>query len=105
MEQVAQAQTQGGEAHGEAGAKPQPRYLMVWGVLAVLMLAKVGIAFLGLPKTLAVIVLITLACWKALLVALYYMHLKFEPRTLRWIAASPLGLVVILLLALWMEVR
>jgi cytochrome c oxidase subunit IV len=86
-------------------AKPQPRYMVVWGVLAVLMMAKVGIAFLGLPKTVAVALLVVLACWKALLVALYYMHLRFEPRRLALMVAAPLPLVVILLLALWVEVR
>jgi cytochrome c oxidase subunit IV len=84
-------------------AKVQPPYMIIWGVLAVLMMAKVGIAFLGLPKTATIVVLCTLAVWKATLVALYYMHLKFEPRRMWLVAAAPLPLAVILVLVVLAE--
>jgi cytochrome c oxidase subunit IV len=84
-------------------AKVQPRYMLIWGILAVLMMAKVGIAFLGLPKRTTIIVLCILAMWKASLVALYYMHLRFEPRRLWIVALSPLPLAVILVLAVLLE--
>jgi cytochrome c oxidase subunit IV len=79
-------------------AKAQPPYMLIWGVLAVLMLSKVFIAFIGLPKTMTIIVLCTLAVVKATLVALFYMHLKFEPQRLRVLVLVPLPLAVLLVL-------
>jgi caa(3)-type oxidase subunit IV len=45
-----------------------------------------------------VISLVFLALWKAMLVALYFMHLKFEPRRLLFIVLAPFPLAVILVL-------
>jgi caa(3)-type oxidase subunit IV len=66
-------------------------------------MAEVGYAFLALPQWLLATGLILMALWKALLVALYYMHLKFEPRRLWILAASPLPLAVILVVAVLTE--
>lgn len=79
-------------------AKAQPRYMLIWGILAVLMLSKVFVAFLGLPKPLTIMVLCTLAAVKASLVAMYYMHLRFEPRRLRLMVLVPLPLAVLLVI-------
>ncbi|NIW37107.1 MAG: hypothetical protein GWN32_11460, partial [Gemmatimonadetes bacterium] len=78
-------------------------YMIVFGTLGVLTLVEIGVAFVGLPKFLTIIALILLAVWKALLVALYYMHLKFEPRPLWLVVASPLPLAVILVMAVLTE--
>jgi cytochrome c oxidase subunit IV len=81
----------------------QPRYMLIWGVLAGLMLAKVGLAFLGLPKTFTIVVLCTLALVKASLVAAYYMHLRFEPRRLVFVVLAPLPLVLILIVTVMLD--
>lgn len=87
-----------GVGHGADRAHPAPRYFAVWAGLFVLTIAEVGVAFFsGMPKALLVMILLALALWKALLVALYYMHLRFEPRKLRWLALSPAPLIVILI--------
>ena len=62
-------------------------------------MAEVGYAFLALPQWLLATGLILMALWKALLVAIYYMHLKWEPKRLWILAASPLPLAVILVIA------
>ncbi len=80
-----------------------PRYILIWVVLLVLTLAEVGYAFMDLPKIWLAIGLIIMAVWKALLVALYYMHLRYEPKRLWVLAASPLPLAVILVLAVITE--
>jgi len=49
-----------------------------------------------LPRKLLIGTLIFLAVWKALLVALYFMHLKFEPKAMGIIVGSTLILGVIL---------
>lgn len=84
--------------HGEheSGGHPAPRYYLIWVVLAVLTLAEVGVAFVtAIPKTALALILIAMALWKAVLVAMYYMHLKFEPRKLWLLTFAPLPLAVI----------
>lgn len=80
-----------------APAHKAPPYFMIWGVLFALTIAEVLVAFVShLPKAVLIVILMVLALWKALLVALYYMHLKFEPRRLWLIVLSPLPLILIL---------
>ena len=90
--------------HTGEGAHAPPRYMMIWGILLVLTIAEVGVAFFShMPKALLIVLLMILAIWKALLVALYYMHLKFEPKKLWLIAVSPVPLIIILLSAVLLE--
>jgi cytochrome c oxidase subunit 4 len=85
-------------AHGH-----HSNYMLIWGVLFVLTMVEVSVAFLAFSKIMIVALLVILAVWKALLVALYYMHLRFEPRRLWFLAASPLPLAVILIATVLME--
>ena len=81
-----------------------PNYYLVWVVLLVLTVAEVGVAFFSaMPKWLLIVLLLGLALWKAVLVALYYMHLKFEPKVLRLLTLAPVPLIFILLGAVLME--
>lgn len=82
-----------------------PNYIGIWVALAVLTGVELGVAFLPFSKTLVVLMLIGLAFWKAGLVALYYMHLRFEPNRLRILAVAPLPLIVILVVAVIQEFR
>jgi cytochrome c oxidase subunit IV len=93
----------GGEARAKDEARAEPRYFLVWGGLAVLTLVEVGVAFFGLPRHMTVVVLLGLAVWKALLVALYFMHLRFEPNGLRILAAAPLLPAAVLILLVLLE--
>tara|TARA_Y100000590_G_scaffold159786_1_gene183291 strand:+ start:3859 stop:4137 length:279 start_codon:yes stop_codon:yes gene_type:complete len=81
----------------------EPRYFLIWFILLALTVGEVGYAFLDLPKFWLAVGLIIMAIWKALLVALYYMHLRYEPRRLWVLAASPLPLAVIMVLAVITE--
>jgi cytochrome c oxidase subunit 4 len=80
-----------------------PPYMLVFGILTVLTVGEVFYAFLELPKIWLAIGLIAMAVWKALLVALYYMHLRFEPKRLWILAVSPLPLAVILVVVVIQE--
>lgn len=91
------AEQDAGEGHDE------PRYMLVWGGLALLTLLEVWVAATGLPKSLIVASLLGMAIWKAALVALYYMHLRFEPLRLVMLAVAPLLPAVILVLAVLQE--
>lgn len=89
--------------HGPGAGHAQPRYMFIFGVLAVLTLAEVGVAYVGLPQRLLVITLVFMALWKAGLVAMYYMHLRFEPRNLIFMVIAPLPLALILVFAVLTE--
>lgn len=79
-------------------------YMVVFGSLAVLTLIEVAIPlYFDFPKMMQIIILVALALWKALLVALYYMHLRFEPKRLKWMVVAPLPLALILVLAVLTE--
>jgi cytochrome c oxidase subunit 4 len=86
----------------DAKAK-HPPYIGIWVLLAVLTGIELGVAFLPWAKRTLILILIFLAVWKALLVALYYMHLRFEPNRLRILAIAPLPLAVILVTAVITE--
>ncbi len=81
-----------------------PPYVGIFAALAVLTALELGVAFFeNWPKRVIILVLVFLAIWKALLVALYYMHLRFEPNRLRILALAPLPLAVILVIAVITE--
>ena len=90
------------EAHSHEGGHHAP-YMLIWGVLLVMTLAEVGYAFLSLPKIWLAIGLMVMAVWKALLVALYFMHLRFEGFRMRIFALAPLPLTVIIVIAVMTE--
>ena len=79
---------------------PHPNYLRIFWILLVLTIIEVGITYLGLPKMLLAALLVTLAVWKAALVAMHFMHLKFEKKTLTIVAIAPFVLCVFLILML-----
>jgi cytochrome c oxidase subunit 4 len=81
-----------------------PNYYLIWVILAVLTLAEVGVAFItAIPKQFLIIILILMALWKAALVAMYYMHLKFEPKKLWVVALAPVPLAIILVMVVLAE--
>lgn len=87
-----------------AEKKKQPSYMLIWFVLLVLTVVEVGIAYLSsLPRNVLIVVLVGLAVWKATLVAMYYMHLKFERLRVILLATAPLPLAIILVLAILLE--
>jgi len=83
--------------------RPHPNYIGVFIGLAVLTAVELTVAFLPWPKRMIILLLIFLAVWKALMVALYFMHLRFESNRLRILAIAPLPLAVILVVAVITE--
>jgi len=85
-------------------AHKHPNYILIWVYLAVLTAAELALAFeLPISRNLKLILLLALAVWKALLVAMFFMHLKFERWNLRILFIIPLPLAVILVLAVISE--
>jgi caa(3)-type oxidase subunit IV len=79
-------------------------YIKVFYVLLVLTIVEVAIVYLGLPRMLFVALLVIFAVWKASLVAMHFMHLKFEKRTLAVVALTPFVLCVFLILMLMPDI-
>ena len=58
--------------------------------LAVLTILEVGVSYLDISKSGQIGVLLSLAVIKMLLVAMIYMHLRYETKTLKWILFLPI---------------
>ena len=82
-----------------AQAHKQPNYIAIFWWLLALTILEVAVIFMPLARVLIAILLVGLALSKASLVAMYFMHLKFEIRTLGLIAVTPLLLCVLLVFA------
>lgn len=88
----------------ETAHRKHPPYLMIWLYLALLTAAELGLAFeLPLSQNVKLLLLLVLAVWKAALVALFFMHLRFERWGLRLMALAPLPLAAIFVLAAMTE--
>jgi caa(3)-type oxidase subunit IV len=70
-------------------------YLLIWVWLAGLMLLGVVLSWTGLSKVTIVLLVLGLSSIKALLVAMYYMHLKLDRRLLALVAVAPLALILL----------
>jgi len=82
----------------------RPNYMLIWLYLFLMTIAEVLLAFeLPVSQNLKLILLLIMAVWKALLVALFFMHLKFERWRLRLIFMVPLPLAAILVTVVIME--
>jgi caa(3)-type oxidase subunit IV len=87
----------------EPAPHAHPNYILIWVFLAVLTALELTVAFLPWPKHVIVLILVGMAFWKAALVGMYYMHLRFEPNRLRILALAPLPLFAVLVLAVITE--
>jgi cytochrome c oxidase subunit 4 len=88
----------------ETARHKHPPYLLIWLYLTLLTAAELTLAFeLPISRNLKLVLLMVFAVWKALLVAMFFMHLKFERWNLRILFIVPLPLAVILILAVITE--
>ncbi len=94
-----------GGADHDAHHHPEPNYWGVFIALGVLTAAELGVVKLSIPHMIMVIALVGLALTKAIAVAAFFMHLKFERTTLALIAATPLVLCAFLIFMLMPDAR
>lgn len=81
-------------------AHTEPNYIGVFWWLLGLTILEIAVIYMPMARLIIVILLVGLALSKASLVAMYFMHLKFERATLGVIALIPLILCVFLILML-----
>ena len=90
---MAETATATSGSHGAAAEHHPANYIAVFIYLTLLTGAELGIYGLGLPRTIMIGSLVALALAKAVLVAMYFMHLAMERKGLWVVAATPLVIV------------
>lgn len=91
------------EAHGHTVPMPHHKvnYYAIFGILVVLTIITVGVAFIEIHREwIKVLLALTIASIKATFVALFFMHLKFEGKMIYFILIVPLTFTVVLVCAL-----
>lgn len=86
------------------GHKDHPKYMNIFWWLLGLTIVEVAVAIPEYSIVLKAILLIGLASAKAALVAIYFMHLKFERRTLAIIVITPFIICVFLVMMLMPDI-
>jgi caa(3)-type oxidase subunit IV len=82
-------------------AHRHPHYVKIWLWLLGLMALSLGASLLPGGRTLAVTLIFATALAKAVLVALNFMHLRFEPRLLYALLLVPVLFAAVLAVALF----
>jgi len=83
-----------------ATAHAHPNYMKIFWWLAALTVVELIVVFLPFGKLTNGTLLCGLALGKAALVAAFFMHLRFETKTLTWIAFTPLAIATLLIFVL-----
>jgi cytochrome c oxidase subunit 4 len=73
-----------------------PNYMAIFWYLAILTVIEIAVIYMPLAKFTIGVLLCGLALSKAVLVAMYFMHLRFETRTLGMVAITPLVIATLL---------
>ena len=81
-------------------AHKHPNYMAIFWWLAALTVLELAVVFLPFGKFTNGVLLCALALGKAALVAAFFMHLRFETKTLTWIAFTPLVIATLLIFVL-----
>ena len=84
----------------DSHAKHGPSYMAIFWYLAILTVVEIGVIFLPVARLVVGVLLVSLASAKAALVALYFMHLRLEVKTLGYIALTPVLIGTLLVLVL-----
>jgi cytochrome c oxidase subunit 4 len=85
------------EGHGHPGAK---EYLAIAVVLSVLTAIEVAVFYIPSLKAILVPTLLSLSTIKFALVAMFYMHLKFDHKLFSWLFVVPMVIAALVIVAL-----
>ena len=83
-----------------ADAHAEPNYISIFWWLLALTIVEIAIIYMPMARLFINILLVGFALAKAALVAMYFMHLRFERITLAMIAVTPLIICLFLILML-----
>jgi caa(3)-type oxidase subunit IV len=79
-------------------------YLAIYGWLLGLTMLEIGVVLAGWPRGAIAIFLGSAALAKALLIALYFMHLKFDRRLIWLLPGIPVAMGLVFVLALFPDI-
>ncbi len=83
-----------------ADTHAEPNYISIFWWLLALTILEIAAIYMPFARLFIIILLVGFALAKAALVAMYFMHLKFEKLTLAMIAVTPLIICLFLILML-----
>ena len=83
-----------------ADAHAEPNYIFIFWWLLALTIFEIAVIYMPIARLAIVILLVGSALAKAALVAMYFMHLRFERITLAMIVVTPLIICLFLILML-----
>ena len=81
-------------------AHKHPNYMAIFWYLAILTVVEVGVVFLPFGKVVNGTLLCALALGKAALVAMYFMHLRFDHAWFSYVFIGPLIIAIGLAISL-----
>lgn len=102
MAQTAQATERNDELnvsnpqHGEHHLVTPRQYVLVFGTLLLFTLLTVGAAFIDM-KWLNPVIALGIACFKAVIVILFFMHAKYQSRLIKMTIASGFFIFLVLI--------
>jgi cytochrome c oxidase subunit IV len=85
------------EGHNHPGAK---EYIGIAVVLTVITAIEVAVFYIPSMKPMMVPILLVLSALKFALVAMFYMHLKFDHRIFSWLFVTPMIIAAFVIIAL-----
>ncbi len=83
-----------------ADTHAEPNYISIFWWLLALTILEIAAIYMPFARLFIIILLVGFALAKAALVAMYFMHLKFEKATLAMIAVTPIIICLFLILML-----
>ena len=93
--------TQGQQSGGHHPAHPTPvTYLKIAGILAVVTAVEVAMFYIEALSSFLLPIFLVLSALKFILVAMFYMHLRFDSAMFSWFFVGGLVLATAVLLAL-----
>ncbi len=87
-----------------AHERVHPNYVAVWFWLVGLLAASVGVTYLPIPTGITLFLIFAMAGVKAVMVALNYMHLRYEQLLIYAMAIVPLVIFFILWVVLYPDI-
>ena len=97
MSNPSEATAHAEEGHNHPGGK---QYLGIAVVLTVITAIEVAVFYLPTMKPMMAPILLSLSALKFALVAMFYMHLKFDHRIFSWLFVVPMIIATFVILAL-----
>ena len=85
------------QEHSHPGAK---EYLGIAVILTVITAVEVAVFYIPAMKPMLVPTLLTLSALKFALVAMFYMHLKFDARLFSWLFVVPMIVIAVIIIML-----